>query len=202
LKDLVVLCADRCILAAVEGILRRPQALQTRELDCKLLLHPAQDSGCATTGPDLLQSQVRLYQHALILMDWEFSGRAADRVSLERDLETRMSNSGWDDRAAAIVIEPEVEAWVWSTSLHVPASLGWKTEAGDIRTWLRSRGFQFDANEKPRRPKEAMHEVLRFVRKKPTSAIFAELAQEVSLERCSDAAFLKLRDLLRKWFPA
>jgi hypothetical protein len=148
-----------------------------------------------------LESQARLYHHALIIMDCEFSGRGMDRGGLEQQLESRLRDSGWGERAAAIVIDPEVEAWVWGPSPHVGTTLGWKPESGDLREWLRSRMFQFDANEKPHRPKEAMHEVLRFVRKKPTSAIFSELAKRVSLERCTDPAFLKLRELLRKWFP-
>jgi hypothetical protein len=44
---------------------------------------------------------------------------------MENDLEARLSQSGWPSGCcAAIVIDPELELWVWSRSPHVPAVLG------------------------------------------------------------------------------
>jgi hypothetical protein len=40
------------------------------------------------------------------------------------------------------------------------------------------------------------------VRKGRSSAIFFELAQRVSVNRCIDPAFLKFKNTLRQWFPA
>ena len=46
--------------------------------------------------------------------------------NLETEAEQRLSSSGWDDRAVAIVLDPELEIWVWSDSPEVDDVLGWR----------------------------------------------------------------------------
>lgn len=55
---------------------------------------------------------------------------------------------------------------------------------------------------KPVRPKEAMEDALRSVRLPRSSALYRQLAQQVSLSRCTDESFLKLRKILQTWFSA
>jgi hypothetical protein len=43
--------------------------------------------------------------------------------------------------------------------------------------------------------------VLRTVRQPRSSGLYRKLAEKVSLERCTDPAFDKLRIVLRRWFP-
>jgi hypothetical protein len=50
------------------------------------------------------------------------------------------------------------------------------------------------------RPKEALEKALYAARKPRSSAIYQSLAEMVSLARCSDRAFIKLKETLRKWF--
>jgi hypothetical protein len=62
--------------------------------------------------------------------------------------------------------------------------------------------FLAEGATKPERPKEAMKAAMRQVRKSSSSSVFRELAEKVSVHRCTDPAFQKLRDTLREWFPA
>lgn len=66
--------------------------------------------------------------------------------------------------------------------------------------WLESLGFWRASTPKPSRPKEAMEAVLRRNRKPRSSSIYRGLAEKVSFQRCTDRAFVKLADCLRRWF--
>jgi hypothetical protein len=43
--------------------------------------------------------------------------------------------------------------------------------------------------------------VLRETGVKPSAANFGAIARKVSIERCQDRSFVRLRELLRGWFP-
>jgi hypothetical protein len=119
---------------------------------------------------------------------------------LEAQVEDRLSHSGWIDRAAAIVINPELEIWVWSDSPHVDSVLGWSARQPDLRSWLVAEGFAEGPQSKPQRPKDAFERALRLAQKAKSSSLYRRLAERVSLGRCSDPAFLKFKSTLRTWF--
>jgi hypothetical protein len=119
---------------------------------------------------------------------------------VESEVEHRLSRSGWGDRAAAIAIDPELEIWVWSDSPEVDNVLGWQQREIRLRDWLRNEGFLTGENVKPNEPKRAVDEALRIAGKSRSSSIYRKLAQRVSVSRCEDAAFLKFKATLRKWF--
>jgi len=143
-----------------------------------------------------------MYDHAMVVFDRHGSGREQEtRETIEADVERRLARNGWGNRAAAIVLDPELEIWVWSDSPEVPLTLGWGQREPNLQTWLTDNGFLVEGNSKPQDPKEAMEKVLRIVRKRRSSAIYRELANKVSLRRCVDPAFVKLTTTLQKWFP-
>jgi hypothetical protein len=117
-------------------------------------------------------------------------------------VEADLRKAGWDDRAAVVVIDPELENWIWSPSPHVAGCLGWNKPDKSIRDWLVEEAFLPEATQsKPARPKEAMGAVLRLVKKPRSSAIFRAIAGRVALTHCIDPAFEKLRETLIAWFP-
>lgn len=200
-RDLIVLVPDRNMEFAVKGLLGRQAALRIRTVSHDVLVHPEHDPGCLMHGPELLRAFAGRYAHALVMLDRHGCGRdeyPCDR--LERDIEDRLSVSGWEDLAAAVVLDPELETWVWSDSAHVTRVLGWEGREPGLVSWLRERGFLAPGDMKPRRPKEAMEEALRLARKARSSAIYRDLAQSVSLAGCRDRAFLRLRHVLSTWF--
>lgn len=200
-KDLVMLVADRNMEYAVKGLLTRSKAIKMREVTPDIYAYPWHDSGCLLHGADFLRPFAKQYNHALIMLDHEGCGQEQNksRTELENSIEGQLANSGWHDRAAAIVIEPELENWVWSDSPHVDYVLGWEGKDPDLRNWLTTQGFLNGSQGKPVPPKKAMEEALRKVQKARSSALFLQLAQKVSIDRCTDPAFIKLRTTL--WFP-
>lgn len=132
--------------------------------------------------------------------------RGADRMqdtreTIEQRVEQRLGSSGWNKRARAIVLDPEFECWVWSDSPEVDHCLGWSSRQPDLRTWLKEQDLWPADALKPQDPKKAFLRALREVGKSRSSTIFETLGQRVSLARCSDPAFNKLRETLQDWFP-
>ena len=58
-----------------------------------------------------------------------------------------------------------------------------------------------DDTGKPRRPKEVFEGFLRRLDIPRCNALYQRLAQKESLPSCATPSFLRLRDLLRNWFP-
>ena len=112
----------------------------------------------------------------------------------------KLGASGWKDRVATVVIDPELEAWVWSDSPVVDRVLGWSGRIPSLRDWLRDEKFLSEDKVKPTDPKCAVNEALRMPNKQRSSAIYFELAQQVSFQRCTDTSFQTLRTTLANWF--
>lgn len=200
--DLVVLVADLDQEQAIRSLLRdRVRSLGIRSVKSEYLRHVRHDPGCLNEAEAILQPYQMRAAHALVLLDLEGSGREDQRAEdIESELTSRLGTSGWGDRATAVVIDPELEIWVWSDSPQVEEVLGWTGRKPALREWLQARGLLIPTEPKPRDPKLALREALHEVRQKPSAAIFGRLAQGVGLDRCADASFQRLRKCLWNWF--
>lgn len=202
-RDLVILAADQDIEFALRGLLSRPAALGMRTVDYEIYPHPEHDPGCLLRAHDFLRSFMNQFDKSLVVFDRSGSGQERkSREVLESDVERLLSGSGWATRTAAIAIDPELEVWVWSDAPEVDQLLGWAQRTPPLRSWLREK-HRLEADElKPKDPKEAYEQALRAVSLPKSPSIFRKLAESVSVRRCSDPSFKKLRAVLRKWFPA
>ena len=200
-KDLLVLTACKDAQYAVKGMLSRPARLRIRPVTAGYFVHPNRDAGCVNTAHEILRSQQSLYSKCIVLFDREGSGRdATDAEALEADVLQRVAGVGWAGRAEVVVVSPELEAWVWSSSSQVDRILGWNGQTPTLRDWLRNNNRLGEEASKPDRPKEALEAALEWAGVQRSSAIYKELAEHVSLEHCQDRAFVKLRTVLRTWF--
>jgi hypothetical protein len=93
-----------------------------------------------------------------------------------------------------------LENWLWSDSPEVDAALGWKGKSTPLRNWMMNQGFLKKNSLKPSPPKEAVESALREVCKPRSSSLYLQIAEKVSLKRCKDPAFLKLKEKLFQWF--
>jgi len=201
--ELVALVPGKDDREALMGLVNARQAsLGIRTILAEVLVHPRRDPGCFREAPALLQPYQRRAEHALVLFDREGCGQEArSTAELEADLETRLSQSGWSGRARVIVLDPELEIWVWGDSPHLDAVIGWQGRSPSLRRWLADSGHWQAGQFKPLRPKETLDAALRKAGVRRSSSIFRQLAERVGLERCRDAKFLQLKQLLAAWFP-
>lgn len=201
MKDLVVLVSDKNMHYALRGALGRPDAMGIRPVAPEFRTHIGRDGGMRTTGVELLARERNRFAHALLVFDLEGSGAREEQTAedLERVLDKEL-HSHWGSHAKAVVIAPELDIWLWGADNSLRDCLQWPLD-GTIRAWLKDRGFAFDVHGKPERPKEALEAMVRIHRQPRSSALYEKITGRISLRRCSDPAFLRLRNALQGWFP-
>jgi hypothetical protein len=201
MKDLVLLVADKNAQFALRGALQRLEALGIRPTDFEFRVHPGRDGGARKSGPEVLALERRRFRHGLLVLDLEGSGTDLPNApALEAQLDRRLQVR-WKSGATAIVIEPELDVWVWGSDNAVAEAIEWPA-GKSIRNWLRDRDFTVEPAEKPTRPKEAFEAALRVPGLPRSSALYQRIAEKISLQRCTDRAFVRLRSQLIAWFPA
>ncbi len=202
MKDLLILVADKAQEFTFIGLLSRNEALGIRKIEYEIRIDPERDSGCAVRGVEFLSHFADKYKYALLIFDHEGSGEeTTPREVLEQKINADFIKSSWGDRARVVVISPELEAWVWSSSPHVDKVAGWENQRPKLRLWLVEKGFLREKETKPARPKEAFKAALRTVGKPRSASLYKQIAEKVSLNHCTDPAFRELKQILRGWFP-
>lgn len=197
--DLVVLVADADAEWTVRTLLaQRYRALGIRKIAFSVFRHPQRDAGVFLHAHEFLRPYIGHANHAMVLLDREGSGRESLSPSaIEAKIENALSQNGWAlEQVAAIVLEPELETWVWSSSPHVAEVIG--LDAIALQRILEQTPQV--AYGKPQRPKETLLRALRQSKRPFSARLFQELAQRVSL-RCSERSFVKFRETLQRWFP-
>ena len=202
LTDLVVLVSDLDIAGTVECLLNRPASMGTHRVSFSVDRHLQRDSGCRSDAVERLRKFIRDNRYAIVVFDKHGSGNPVEsRESIRNDVELALSQNGWEDRCRAIVIEPELESWIWNGSRHVPEILGWQGNYGSLRGWLAGLGLWSSEDPKPSDPKRALRAVLRRTRTPLSAKLYRRLAETVTLDRCVDPAFNEFKSTLRRWFP-
>jgi hypothetical protein len=200
-RDLIVLVADTRMRTMIEAILGRYHALGFRRLTDDVYAHPHQDTGCLLEAHDFLRSFTGSASYALVLFDRQGCGREdLPRESLEGRVEDELRRNGWGERQACVVIDPELEAWLWSDSPHVDTALGWQARQPSLREWLCSENLWPSGADKPADPRSAYERAVRESRTPQSSSHYQMIAVRASVDRCKDPAFLKLRSTLSAWF--
>lgn len=201
-EKLVVLAADRDIEEALKAVLGRPESLGMRRVLFECQRHPNRDGGCRANAAEFLRPFQRRFSHAIVVFDRYGCGSSEPRSVIERHVEFELARSGWQARCNAIVIDPELEVWLWSNSPAVLRGLGWNGGYGELRSWLQQESVWDQSSAKPHKPKAALNRTLRRTRRRRSARIYGEIAASVSLARCQDPAFGKLTAILRDWFPS
>ena len=203
MKDLVILVADKNMEYTARGLLGRPQALEIEPVEWDLFVHPRRDPGCLNEAHDFLRPFSHDYRFAMVLFDHHGSGQEGrPAAELVARVQRNLARNGWADRARVVVLDPELEVWVWSNSPSVDECLGWAGHRPPLREWLSANGHWPDGATKPPDPKGAMEAALRHARKPRSSAIYLNLASRVSLRGCADPAFHCFVHTLQEWFPS
>jgi len=199
--DLVCLVADKNIEAVIEAVLQRPEALGIRRITSKLNVHPHRDSGCFDNPIPFLQPWRREAQHALVLLDRAWEG-APDMTTLEleADVNDRLHRSA-PDWAKCVVIDPEVEAWLFRRSPRLDEKLGWQGKTPSLQDSLAANGMWPHEAAKPPDPKAAIEWALHKVQRPRSSATYREVGSVLGLRDCVDPSFHRFRTHLQTWYP-
>lgn len=200
----MILAADADIAATMCGLLTQRQAsLGIRNLKFTIIRHPNRDPGCRLQAVSTAQGYAEDHNYALALFDKAGCGdEGTERRCIQEAVEGDLCRNGRKNRSKVIVIEPELETWVWSTSANVGKILGWNEGTEVLRDWLRQQHLWPDGEAKPPDPKSALKRaMMEKDRRRPTVATFRDLARRVSLRACEDPAFREMCETLQRWFP-
>ncbi len=188
-----MLVADRSMRLGFNALLSRHRELGVRPFSFEVFEHSQRDPGVYHNCHEFLRPMLRDYNKALVVFDWEGSGvEKYTPEELESRVEDRLSRNGWKDRCAALVLYPELEAWVWAESAVLANLLGMRRT--ELRKWLASRG-------KPKDPKTTLENLLKKAGRPYTSEFIRDLGLDGSFHTCRDRAFRKFLRVLRTWFP-
>lgn len=212
MRDCCFLLADKDMRFALKGLLERPEV--NRSIRCAPFEFDVA-ADCLVAGnhdPDVFRKSAgyarplqRSHRHLVVMLDSQWGG-SPGAGAIEERIRTDLSRSGWvEDRFAVIVIEPELEAWLWQEGPIVDEVLGFSAGrfgSTSLRDWLIERELWLPGEAKPRQPKKAFTDTLARALRPRSSTIFEKIASRVSLRHCSDPAFHTLCESLRRWFPA
>ena len=168
---------------------------------CQVSVHQQHDAGCRLDAAAFLRPFASRFEHALVLFDREGCGSEAPREEIEEQVEGELRKNGWNSRARVIVIDPELETWIWAPSPRLARELGWGTSFRELRNWLAANGLWPADVPKPPDTKVAMVEAMCARPRPKSAATFGRLGREMSFQGCQDSAFGKLRGTLMEWFP-
>lgn len=207
-----------CGAISVDGVAFNP--------DSDIFVHPNSDPGVwKDADKDMILSAARnLYEKALIILDAAFEGApSSDKIVADIEALVEM-RAGWSrDRFEVIVIEPELEAWIWQRSVHVVEAFDFPGTHNQLWDLLANRAIALEqrskshrfvdvsdpavaawptARSKPENPKGVVEALRAHCQSGPASGIFNEITSRVSVNGCVDTSFHKMREALRRWFPA
>jgi len=207
MRDLGFLVADKNMEACLHGLFGRDgwrRSIRCGRVDVASTdVHVAaghNDPGLYARGDELLRPFVGKYLHMVIMVDAEWEGSPGAQVIRAR-VDRHLTAAGWSDRKGlALVLEPEVDVWLWTRTDHTAKALGWERWS-ELDGPLATQALWAQGQAKPPRPKEAAEWALRQRRKPRSSLVYRRLAESVGLGRCTDEAFLTLKNALCRWFP-
>ena len=202
MRDVVFLVADGSMEQMLRGFFSRPAA-HTRLGCAPFVFDAAQDVIVAARrdpevyrlSHELLRPYLSTHDHAVVMLDNDWEGSPGPS-KIHEQVSERMRGS-WE-QFAVIVLDPELEAWVWQENQNVATALGCPTNFREI---LRRSGHWPAGRPKPKDPKDALQHLRIHHRADRSKAVFNRVAAQVSVKGCVDAAYQLLRDTLRDWFP-
>ena len=208
-NKIAILVPDGAYPLVLGEILKRNRSLGIRVVAHDFIKDALRDS--SPESAELLRPSQRECTHALIVRDlhgsgWETKGAAA----LEEHLRSQLQDSGWPpERSDALVVDPEIEAWLRFDSAHFQDMLRDRARRRRdedlllkpvIEEIIASQGG-FNQWGKPLNPKESFEEALRTFGIQRSNALYQHLASRESLKNCVIPSFNQLVSILQNWFP-
>lgn len=205
-RELIILVADGTMAAVFQAFFERQFhhsiGCSSFEFDPAIdIFHNPMntDGGVHKRAHEILRPYIQTHRKALVVLDRQFGAeRHGDEV--REEIEQRLNVNGWEGRAAAVVIDPELEVLLWQDNPNVERALR-HSHALSLRSVLASDGKWPANTAKPPAPKEIIQQIIRINRAGPTMVVYSQIAKSVSTRGCIDPAFNRIREVLRKWFP-
>lgn len=210
MRDCMFYVADTNMAEAFKGFLSRPQFHQSLgcapfHFDSLLDLGRAAgktDGGLWRHAGGLCKGYLQTHRRLVVCLDRDFGGSPGQAL-IRSNIEDQLLDAGWlPGSFKVLVIDPELEQWVWQDNIHVENALN-HTGNQSLRATLLAAGEWPAGAAKPIDPKGALERIVRAnLRGNRSSAIYSKITSKVSVGGCQDGEFLALKQQLSIWFPA
>jgi len=164
------------------------------------------DPGLLSDAHDNLRSHQHTHERAIVIIGAQFPGTPgiddAGAAEIRRRILANLRSSGWrENYIEVVVIQPMLEAWLWSESDYVSSVFG-VSRFDDLRAKLVKEGVWEKGASKPRDFKQATALARRIKQRVSGAALFRKVFTcRRSLADCAEPGFIRLRSTLRTWFP-
>jgi hypothetical protein len=207
LRPVMFIVADKNMEYMFRGFLERPNAhlsLACGAFDFQpahdLISAPDHDPGLYAKAGGYARGASRSHARLVIALDAEWEG-SPGAVKIATHVGRECQQVGWDpEHVCAVVIDPEIENWVWQDNPNVQAAVGHQGPK-TLRRLLAEDGTWPEDASKPHRPKETLEAVLRRNRVPRSSGLYRKIAGRVTVKGCTDPAFRSLVAAMQRWFP-
>jgi hypothetical protein len=188
-------------------------------------VHPKHDPGVWSKPQEVLLAAGKIYNKALVVLDEAWEG-APPPEAIVANIETLVvKEAKWSrDRFEVILIRPELEAWIWQRNTHVLDAFGFPGGQTQLWTLFEQQSLRLNRDtekhyfvpanplvaqppawpstaSKPENPKGLVEALSAHCASGPASEIFSSITSTISVKKCADPAFHRLRDTLQAWFP-
>lgn len=200
MKDLIVLVPDKNIKFGLEALLRRTQSLKIRPIEFDIFIHPERDPGIYNDAHNFLRGFIDKYKYSIIFMDYEGCGQETKNVvELHNEVKSNLEKNGWKNRCEVIVLNPEVEVWLWVDSHHFYSFFDFN-DYEELKEFLMKNGKWGRKQNKPDKPKEAFEYLLWIKRIPRSSSLYKSFAEKINFDKCSLDSFISFKAIIKNWF--
>jgi hypothetical protein len=164
------------------------------------------DPGLYQGAWENLRAHQRTHERAIVVIDSQFpgspgnddEGAEAIRTSIRHGLIT----TGWNpDHVEVAVIQPMLEAWLWTNSTHVETAFR-HVSPPTLRERMLDAGLWREGASKPHDLKEATAMAARWGGLTSDAALFRRVFGSArTLADCVEPGFNRMRTALQTWFP-
>lgn len=204
MRELIILVADGTMAAVFQAFFERQfhHSLGCAQFDfdpgADIFHDPLNtDGGVHKRCHEILRAYLKTHRRALVVLDRQFGAeRQASEIRFE--IENKLNSNGWLDRAAAIVIDPELEVLLWQDNPNVERLL--RHTGPSLRQLLASDGRWPLGSAKPPSPKELIRSIIRSNHAGAPIVVYSQIVRSVTTAGCVDPAYQALREVMRTWF--
>jgi hypothetical protein len=144
-----------------------------------------------------------LYRHAVIVLDADFKP-SPGAEALQKEISANMLAAGWSqDAFCVVVIDKELEAWLWAPNINVAKAFGHE-DFEAMRRALADKKLWDAGSPKPNDLKAARDLAARLGGRKTGGPLFRGVFSGMSkraCDLCQESGFVTLRSALQRWFP-
>ena len=207
-KDLIIRVADADMERFLHAILNKPKALGIRpiQFDIERNTDARGDSGMRANGVELTRMDKDDYHKEVLMWDYQGCGhehkKSAQIVATET--QDHLDRISWQDNSAVIIIEPELERWLWYCEQAIAAHL--QKTVTELQQWSETYANQQNmslADLKESDPKGLfVYIVCTRLRRTRTPRNYEQIGKHASIKNLQTCeSFRQFIKTLQTWFP-